>query len=255
MSDEHLEKYRKELNTLNLETVDDLERLVKPLIKEATRIIVKKSSKMPENSHTKSHFGGQPYFEKGEKWPKAKNGNYLEFVFQIYNENNIVLPENIKLIQFYYDFDAFPWNTNDDGWLVKIYTNINKENVEIIEKPKEHDKVNYCEVEYENIKSLPDWEGMENYDVNAKILSCELNEEDPWENYEKIVEKLVGEPETRSQLGGYPLWIQGNEQPDSDLLFQIDSEENAGLMWGDAGLIYVFYNDKNNKIEFVLQCY
>ena len=255
MAYEHFEKYRKEFDTLNLKTVDDLERLVKPLIKDATGIIVKKSSKMPDDSYIKSHFGGQPYFEKGEEWPKAKNGNYLEFIFQIYNENNIVLPENIKLIQFYYDSDECPWNTNDDGWLVKIYTNINKENVEIIEKPKRKVNLNYCEIEYENIKSLPDWEVIENYNVNAEMLSCVLDEEKPWENYQKMVEKLIGEPELRSQLGGYPKWVQGNDRPENyDLLFQIDSEENAGLMWGDVGLIYVFYNDKNNKTEFVLQC-
>ena len=39
------------------------------------------------------------------------------------------------------------------------------------------------------------------------------------------------------------------------LLFQIDSEDNAGLMWGDVGLIYVFYDNETQKIEFILQCH
>jgi uncharacterized protein YwqG len=39
------------------------------------------------------------------------------------------------------------------------------------------------------------------------------------------------------------------------LLFQIDSEDNAELMWGDVGLIYVFYDEATDKIEFTLQCH
>jgi hypothetical protein len=39
------------------------------------------------------------------------------------------------------------------------------------------------------------------------------------------------------------------------LLFQIDSEDNAGLMWGDVGLIYVSMMKKSGKTEFTLQCH
>jgi uncharacterized protein YwqG len=55
--------------------------------------------------------------------------------------------------------------------------------------------------------------------------------------------------------------VQGESTPIDDegnpmkLLFQIDSEDNAGLMWGDVGLIYVFYDKKTEKIEFTLQCH
>ena len=260
MADRFFDKYRKELNELNLKTREDLENLVKPLIKEATKIIVKASSEMPKDSHVKSHFGGQPYFEKGEKWPETKDGNKLEFVFQIFNENNSVLPENIKLIQFYYDLngDELPFDTVDDGWFVKIYEDLHKENtekIEIIEKPRDHHTVNYCEIEYEAIKSLPDWEGIEDYSQNASMLSCVLDENEPWRNYQEIVEELIGEQELWSQLGGYPRWLQGNENPDDCIfLFQLDSEDNAGLMWGDCGLVYVFYDNENKKLEFVLQC-
>jgi uncharacterized protein YwqG len=33
------------------------------------------------------------------------------------------------------------------------------------------------------------------------------------------------------------------------LLFQIDSEDNAGLMWGDTGLIYVFYDEETKSTK------
>ena len=263
MADEHFERYRKELDKLNLKTTSDLEKLVAPLIKEATKITLKNPSKMPKDSHLKSHFGGQPYFEKGEEWPRARDdfreNRELEFVFQIYNESGIALPENIKLVQFYYDLDdEFSFETKDGGWLVKIYEDIRPENYLFIAKPKKNKTVKYCEIKHKQIKSLPDWQGLDVYSPNASKLSCVLDEDEPWKNYDKIAKKLVGEKEICSQLGGYAYWVQGDDNPGKDnftFLFQIDSEDNAGLMWGDCGLIYVFYDARNKKTEFVLQCY
>jgi uncharacterized protein YwqG len=263
MAKNHFDKYRLELDELNLKTCADLENLVKPFIKDATKITVKKSSETLKDSQLKSHFGGQPYFEKGEEWPIARDGfrdgAKLEFVFQVFNDDNIILPENIKLIQFYYDLNGeLSFETDDGGWLVKIYENLDKENIISIEKPHDHKSVNYCEIEYETIKMLPDWEGISEYCHNAVKLSCVLDENEPWRNYQEIAEELVGEQEICSQLGGYPHWIQGCENPNKDdfvLLFQLDSEDNAGLMWGDCGVLYIFYNNRNNKIEYVLQCY
>ena len=262
MADKQFEEYKEKLDKLNLKTSEDLENLVKPLIKNATRIIVKKQPEIPKNSHLKSHFGGQPYFENGEEWPKARddfrNNCDLEFVFQIFNDGSIVLPENIKLVQFFYDLEGeLSFDTSDGGWFVKIYENLNMENMVIVEKPSEHTAVKYCEIEFEPKKSLPDWQEIGTYDENIEMLSCVLDEENPWNNYQRIVEKLIGEQDIKSQLGGYAQWIQGDNNPEDkriQLLFQIDSEDDAGLMWGDVGLIYVFYNNRNKSIEYVLQC-
>jgi uncharacterized protein YwqG len=276
MSEHHFEKYddraaeilslMKEKETSNNQR-EKLESLVKPLIKKATKIIVKKPSgihaDVSDGTHLKSHFGGQPYFEKGEEWPKAKDdfrkSCNLEFVFQIFSEGDIVLPKNIKLVQFYYDMDGeLSFETEDGGWLVKIYENLNIENAVIIKKPEEHNIVPYCEIEYESIQSLPDWEGIKSINETISDLSCELNDDEPWEPYQSTVEKLIGEPEMQTQLGGYPQLVQNDETPEDknfEFLFQLDSEDNAGLMWGDCGLIYIFYNSKNKKTEYTLQCY
>jgi uncharacterized protein YwqG len=256
--------YKEELEKLNLKTKEDLENLVKPLIKEATKIICKKSSEMPENSHLKSHFGGQPYFEKGEEWPKGEDfidNVDLEFVFQIFNEEGLQLPDNIKLVQFFYDFDGQSSCDGDGGWFIKIYETINPENYLFIKKPEEHNNVKYCEIEYETIKSLPDWEGIDAYCENATKLSCVLGELDgksPWENYQEIAEKLVGEPNWDSQLGGYANWIQSDaeyiDKKEFSLLFQLASEEEPDLWWGTYGFVYVFYNKNTKEIIGELQC-
>ncbi|WP_345052947.1 DUF1963 domain-containing protein, partial [Hymenobacter glaciei] len=62
-------------------------------------------------------------------------------------------------------------------------------------------------------------------------------------------------------LGGYPCWLQGADNPVDaagqtlPLLFQLDSEEKAGIMWGDTGLVYVFYDPQRpGHFTFDLQC-
>lgn len=260
-TESHFDKYRNELNELNLKTMSDLENLVKPIIRTATKLEVLSASRPPENSQLISQFGGQPYFEKEELWPTSKNGKNLEFIFQVFNSTDLQLPKNIELIQFYYDWDEFPWDTSNNGWLVKIYKKIEKENIKLIDKPSELEKSKYCEIKFSSTKSLPDWEGIDLHCNNASKLSCILDEDEPWDSYDQIVTKLIGEQDYQSQLGGYPKWVQGESTPKDNegnsmkLLFQIDSEDNAGLMWGDVGLIYVFYDEKSERIEFTLQCH
>lgn len=261
MKHSHFAQYRKELNEDNLSSFEDLEKLVASLIRKATKIEVQAASRPPENSQLQSHFGGQPYFEEGEEWITTKNGKPMNFIFQIFNNDEIELPKNIKLIQFFYDWDEFPWDTSDDGWRIKIYENLNAEKLIHIEKPQELKRSKFCEIKFTPTISLPDWEGIEGYCSKAEKLSCILDEDEPWGNYQKVVEKLVGEQNYQSQLGGYPMWVQGESTPKNikgekiKLLFQIDSENNAELMWGDVGLIYVFYDAESKQIEFTLQCH
>lgn len=256
-----LQKYRAELNELGLKTSADLEKLVKPLIRNASRIIVKPPSEPPQNSRLISHFGDDPYFEKGEKWPESLSGKPLDFIFQIFNEPGLVLPEEVKLIQFYYDWDVFPRDTENAGWQVKIYKDVSREKSIFITRSGETEKSEYCELDFIQTKSLPDWEGIDTYESNASKLSCVLNEDKPWEKYKEVVSKLIGEQDYQSQLGGYPQWVQGENTPEDEngnpmeLLFQIDSEENAGLNWGDTGLIYVFYDAQSGNIDFKQQCF
>ena len=247
-------RYREQLDKLNLKTIDDLENLLKPLLLDAAKLTVKRAE-MPEETQLKSHFGGQPYFEKGEEWPENEDGEPLHFVFQFFNTKGKYLPDNIKLIQFYYDFEEKrPWFSEDDGWLVKVYEQLDKDNMITIEKPEELWDRHYCEIKTRTIKSLPHWYNLEMYDKNADMLCDVLEEENP---YWKVTSKLKAAHNLQSQVGGYPHWLQGSAHPkDKDFifLFQIDSEDEAGLMWGDCGLVYAYYNPKTKETKFELQC-
>lgn len=246
---------------INLKNQSDLEQSLTSLIKPATLLKVASASSQPENSEFISQFGGQPYFEKDESWPTNKKGKPLDFIFQVFNSSDLQLPSSIELIQFYYDWNECPWETSSDGWLVKIYKTVNKENALLIDKPTQSKKSKYCEINFQPIQSLPNWEGLEEYSTHASMLSSKLDEEEPWEAYDMAVNKLIGQVSYQSQLGGYPSWVQGDETPQdkegksTQLLFQINSEYSAGLQWGDAGFIYVFYDEQTEQIEFTLQCH
>ena len=239
----------------------ELEGLVKPIVRTATQIHVEATTAAAENTQLHSHFGGQPYFEQGEDWPKTKSGEPLDFIFQIFNQPEFELPESIQLVQFFYDWEESPWNSDNDGWLVKIYKTLHQEQAIQHSRPEALRTAKYCKMKFAKVSSLPDWEGIDTYSSEVEALSCRLNEEEPWEAYAEVVTHLIGEPDYRSQLGGYPRWVQGGETPKGvggqpmKLLFQIDSEHEAGLMWGDVGLIYVFYDEQDGKVEFILQCH
>jgi uncharacterized protein YwqG len=249
------------LNSKQEEITEDLTNLVKPLVRAATKIVVMDSSIEPVNSQLKSHFGGKPYFEKSWEWPKNEGGKSLDFIFQIFNNGEINLPSQVKLIQFFYDWDEFPWETESSGWLIKVHENINPLEIIEIARPNELEKTKYCEIQFKPFLSLPDWEGLGLYSIESLNVSEKLNKKEPWEAYQSIVESLVGEQDYQSQIGGYPNWVQSESTPKQidgnpmKLLVQIDSEEKAGIMWGDVGLIYLFYDEVTKKCEFTLQCH
>jgi uncharacterized protein YwqG len=110
------------------------------------------------------------------------------------------------------------------------------------------------------VDSFPDWE-----DLGSKASDSfsEINEDEPWEAYEAAVKSLGGETEFCTLVGGYADWVQGTDTPVCDhcqsrmnLLAQIDSEPEADVMWGDSGLLYLFYCDNHPRdVRLLLQCF
>lgn len=244
--------------------MNDLLEVLKPMVKNATKLVVKPSAQDITNSQWISHFGGHPYFENREKWPETKSGEKLSFIFQVYNADNICLPDEIQLVQFFYDFSLSPWNSFDDGWQVRTYSTLDKQENITIEGPRDAEQdMKFCQIDFLPVKSLPDWSGIEVHSPQAYKLACAINKEKPEECYYSALEKLNTFQDYASQLGGYPRWIQGDSIANDnkqkikyELLFQIDSEDNASLMWGDMGMVYVQYNPDNlRNLRFELQCY
>ena len=258
MSD-RFEEYRKELAEQNLSTFDDLVELLKPTVRDATKMILKKVEPKDEYTQLYPHFGGDPYFEEGEKWPGMEYGSPATFICQVFNEKGNNLPEDIELVQFFYDYEDSPSNSSQNGWYIKIYTDLLVHDMEYIPTPEGIRKTKYCRIEYAPVKSLPTWEELKYRNPLAFKLSCVLNEERPWENYGIAAKKLLGKAEICSQVGGYAQWLQSAQIPiredlkEFQFLMQIDSEDDAELMWRDMGLVYLFWDEETEETRFILQ--
>lgn len=182
---------------------------------------------------------------------------------------------------FFYELEHKSWGmeANDDGSSVVIYeTGEAGLAVEPDDLPKDARFPAYP-IQFSLSTSLPsderlqlDWKGM----TKAENLAVEA-----------AIEALQP-PEPVHQIAGFPHPVQADameEQCESvtrglhrksvalattepapsaadwRLLFQIDTDDNAGLMWGDTGILYFWVREQDaragdfSKIWTILQCY
>lgn len=233
--------------------VHQIENHLFPIIRNATVLRVKESSRMHPDASFRSHFGGTPYFEAGDTWPEGPNGIPLKFIFQVFATPITQLPNGVQLLQFFSSGNMGSGLFNAQHCYVKTFKELSAKRQVVLSPPSLYTQAQYCEIAFEEAISLPDWEGLPLYRPAVIPLINQLNPEEPWELYEQFCEKLTGNCYYRTQLAGYPRWIKDDETPLNSqgkrvrLLFQSDSEENAGLMWGDMGLVYIFYDEADNR--------
>lgn len=220
-------------------------------------------------------LGGMPDLPSGQKWP-GWNNKPLSFLAQVnlgqlnqLNLENDLPPEGI--LYFFFDGSQEIWGSSieeKDGWKV-LYTSIESNELIKTEFPKNLIKdYRYSEMNmsFEVEDSYPNWENdvVQNSNLSEKAIA----------NYIEYYYELNGE-NTVTKLLGYPNQIQGDMQigcaliendnsidkKDWILLFQLDSEDKNGMMWGDAGRLYFWIKkeDLKNKnfddVWMILQCY
>lgn len=235
-----------------------LDKLLKPFIKKATLFIAHSDDSALELSY-KSKLGGTPYAENNDTWPICPScTNKLTFVAQIYNE------DEDSLFVFFYCHECFPWGLDNEKkgeWIVKSYEHPSCEKwVEISQNEKDEFAPSPCTLTASNINVLPDWEAL---DAEASNLCSRINDDDPWDAYEGAVERAECLNNYATLLGGYPRFVQGESSPtcpecktEMEFYAQIDSEDEANMMWGDAGLVYFFRCPQHkNLFQFELQCH
>jgi hypothetical protein len=172
---------------------------------------------------------------------------------------NAPVRAGVHFFTFFYCWDCLPWGFDSEApgeWVVRQYKNPQASQAAIIAPPPTVVHASECEVSFIEKLSLPDWEGAARWCSQAMELAAEMNSEAPWEVYREAVQRIAGEQEIESRIGGYPHWIQGNGTPDgATFLAQIDSEDQAGIMWGDVGCVYLFVSDHaDTTVRLVLQC-
>jgi uncharacterized protein YwqG len=230
-----------------------------------------------------SKLGGSPDLPPKITWPRWKTG-YLTFVAQV---NLAELPAcdsfpTVGMLSFFYDREQSAWGfdpTHRDGFRLWSFP----EPSQLIRAVEPESSTFPCaRLSFEPFLSLPDT-SVES--VRNLLLDIERDE-----LYYDFVDKYAG-PEPQHQILGSPHVIQGDmplecqlvinglyagnasgyKDPrrkelepgsaDWTLLLQIDSDDNAKMMWGDAGMLYVWIRRQDltarnfEKAWTVLQCF
>ncbi len=237
-----------------------------------------------------SRIGGLPDLPPGVSWPEGK-GLPLAFIAQIrledLEDDDNPLPAR-GLLSFFYDAEQRTWGFDpaDRGsWRVFHFdaaeTLVRREPPDLLSWARYAPRA----VTFERFLSLP------TYDQLTERL--ELREEEHVAYYglpEAWAEEHVGDSGPHHQLLGHPELIQGDmrlecqmashgvymgdgswrDDPRSEalaedaddwrLLLQIDSDDDAQMMWGDLGMLYYWIRRQDlaegafDEVWMALQC-
>lgn len=167
----------------------------------------------------------------------------------------------IRLFTLFFCWDCY---SNDDGCCsVRTYLDASETKaVPIVPVRSPQTPTRPCWAEWESDAALPDWDTICDDFPEIATLACDIDHATPRGAYHAAEEELVGESRISTYVGGYPHWIQGacrytcprcNRR--MRFLAQVDSENEAGYMWGDVGCAYLFFcEDHPNAVAFEEQC-
>lgn len=212
-----------------------------------------------------SKVGGLPYFPKGLQYPADSKGQAMFLLAQInFGETPKLesFPEK-GILQFYIsgesdvygacfesparqdDFKVLylPEVTENEGLLVTEFDFLPKPDLLPIEKQ--------CSLTF-SLKHAPLPVG--DYQFEPKILNLSPKSKHKiYSEYQRVYEeyeKLF--PSEGHKLGGYPYFTQNDPREfdtyageNYNLLFQMDSDAKAGIMWGDSGVANFFISEKD----------
>jgi uncharacterized protein YwqG len=216
-----------------------------------------------------SKLGGQPWLPLGSSWPVTDHGKALTFLAQI---NFAEMPPldgfpAHGIVQFFIFGDDF-YGANFDSdfgedalsvqrhFRVIHWPNVNAEATQAPVKISANDSLPFDpETEYAMLFEAKD-APMSSGDVDIKsLLGTDLfhiideyakaNGVDDGEVGEEVFKCLEG---MGHKVGGYPGFTQTdprNENTEYILLFQLDTDDDVAMMWGDVGIANFFIPEDN----------
>lgn len=239
-----------------------------------------------------SRIGGVPDLPQGTAWP-VSDGQSLSFISQInLRDVTSILPESALpetgILYFFYDSEQSVWgfDPKDKGKWAVLYSSEAPEQTRNTEFPSDlPDYSKFMPVAVQPIlrDDYPDYSQVDMEDFNLSDLEDDKVFEvfQAFSNSDKSVHKLFGYPDqiqgdmqTECQLAYHGLYV-GDETGYKDprarelsaraaqwkLLLQIDTDDAAGMMWGDVGRIYYWIRagdlaERNfHNSWLILQCY
>ncbi len=224
-------------------------------------------------THTK--LGGRPYIDSALfQWPHVDN-EPLAFIAQLdLSELTATLSidwlPTTGLLLFFYDVETMPsgLEANDNELWKVIYFKQSDTEANFPTNLIEEFKFNAIYLEAIKTEQLPSQQRNEvialNLTPSQKIV------------YDELYDREIGEQPTH-QVSGFPDYIQDDNmeqrcqqlnsqnetlnRADWRLLLQLDTDENAEMIWGDCGTLYFWIRKQDakmgcfDKVKLIFQCY
>jgi uncharacterized protein YwqG len=242
-----------------------------------------------DNARSRSHFGGRPNLPEGTDWP-TRNGFRLDFLArlslaEIQRAGPLDWLPSTGALLFFYDLDRQPWGYDpaDRGsWAVLLVGDLEAPATAADALPTSGPRIPFRFAHFHPIQSLPSSE-------RESIESLDLSDAES-EELMRLTDQVFG-TKPKHQVGGFPSPVQGDDMeleaqlvshglycgnesgfkdsrvpalragaPDWRLLLQFDSDEDLGVMWGDAGTLYFWVPEAHARegnfqtTWLVLQC-
>lgn len=235
----------------------EIEKVSRPAILLKTARAVESKTDLGQ-----SKIGGQPDLPEGMEWPAFKDGKPLAFLAQI-NLAEVASVSKLPglpasgLLSF---FSVFGWQSEDDadpqlppgryehGWTRVLYHPGSHKALQRCRTPSDVNSFRAAKVTFVAITCFPT-------DTKEPAIAKLKWKRDVKEKYNDFVmayngarDHQLGNP-ARNLLLGYADYEQDFVKEVADenlqLLFQLGSDENARMCWGDGGFIYFWVRPKD----------
>lgn len=276
-------------NILALFRSHDLERIsdqVIGLLRHSIRIKTQPADNKTDIPIGASKIGGLPDLPLTLRWPEWQE-EPLPFLAQIrlsdlaHLDDANELPHSGMLYFFFHD-EALegPYPLTRESWRV-IYDDSNPINLQ--RSPgSANTAIVYPEriLAFSSRLTLPPFESLylENLGLSYKVFERDASPErrkeaDAYMELWQQLDELYESKAPHHQLLGHPYQIQGDllleclqdtkyagEPTDWRLLFQIDSDDDANMMWGDVGVLYFYIPWQAliardfSQVHLIMQC-
>jgi hypothetical protein len=225
----------------------DLSRLEKLIAPAKVLRLTRGSPRSPFDTH----FGGSPYSEARDTWPRCSSCDApLGFVGQLH------LEDPLGLVEFFYCVDCGLWGDEDiPSALIRRYPKPSQRKFLPLKNPRtpSRDDPRPAKAAASEVRSFP----------SLEELPARVRNGLDWDSHHDLLKELGAVSAPKTQIGGHPYWIQSAQVPrcptcSRRCIFaaQIASENTANLMWGDAGAVYLFVcPTHHDRWRLVLQCY
>ena len=231
-----------------------------------------------------SKLGGRPDLPSNIEWPKQKNGKHLVFLAQInfeeLDQRELDLPDKGMLYFFCEEAQEFYGDSKDNQEDFRTIFIEEAADLERIETPNtftilRNGRYKACALEFSNSYSLPNWEHslvdemitfqehQAYVDISSsgqyisKLFGHSINVQGPMEYQCEMVDRgLSWSDVTEAEEGSIETASEKWK-----LLFQLDSEDEAKMMWGDVGRLYFWIkeddlkNRQYDKTWMIFQCH